>query len=83
MFELRIANKARKEIKNLQQKHQIIILEALQDIAADPYLGKPLTRELSSKFSYRIGIFRIIYKINQRDNIVVILSAGHRANVYN
>lgn len=83
MFELRIAIKARKEIKKLLKKHQKAIIEALRDIQSDPYLGKALTRDLTEKLSYRVGMYRIIYKINAKDKIVEILSAGHRESIYN
>lgn len=58
------------------------VLEALQDISEEPLLGKPLNRNLSGRFSYRMGVNRIIYIINEDDRVVEILSAGHRSIVY-
>ena len=61
---------------------QKAIILALTEIKDDPFLGKPLTRELSGRFSFRVGIYRIVYKVNLKDKIIDILTAGHRATVY-
>jgi len=55
---------------------------ALAEIKEEPFLGKPLARELTGKFSFRVGVYRIIYKVNKKDKVIDILTAGHRATVY-
>lgn len=82
MFELLISVKAARQIKRLKKENQIKVIEVLTEIRDDPLLGKPLSRELSGKFSYRFGVYRIIYRVNQKDKIVEILSAGHRSKIY-
>lgn len=83
MFELRIARKAEKQIKKLKKQYQKEIIEALSEIKEDPLSGKALTRELNSRFSYKFGGYRIIYKVNLKDKIIDILSASHRSIAYN
>lgn len=83
MFKLRLTQRAKKELQDISKRHRQALSEIFKDLKDDPYLGKPLTRELTGKFSYRVGIFRIIYKINQKDEEVLILTAGHRSIVYN
>ena len=83
MFELRISRKAEKQIKNLKKEYQFEIIELLAEIKEEPFLGKPLDRNLNRRFSYRIRVYRIIYKVNLKDKVVDILSAGHRGIVYN
>ncbi|MFH0936744.1 MAG: type II toxin-antitoxin system RelE/ParE family toxin [Candidatus Daviesbacteria bacterium] len=82
MFKLLISVRAQKRIRLLKISHQEAILSALQEIKEDPFIGKPLTRELMGRFSYRVGIYRIIYQVNQQDKTIRILNAGHRATVY-
>ncbi|OGE32135.1 hypothetical protein A2631_02145 [Candidatus Daviesbacteria bacterium RIFCSPHIGHO2_01_FULL_44_29] len=77
-----ISSKASKKLKLLKKSHQDAILSAFEEIKEDPLIGKPLTRELTGRFSYRVGVYRVIYKINQKDQIIQVLSAGHRAHVY-
>ena len=82
MYKLRISSKAEKEIKKISHPHQKAIILALTEIKDDPFLGKPLTRELSGRFSFRVGVYRIVYKVNMKDKIIDILTAGHRVTVY-
>lgn len=82
MYKLQITARAQKELEKISFSHQEAILVALEILREDPYQGKPLTRELSRRFSYRVGVYRIIYTINEHDKIVSILSAGHRATAY-
>lgn len=82
MYKLRITGHAQREIKRISLSHQEAILAALEVLRNDPYLGKPLTRELTRRFTYRVGVFRIIYTINEHDKLVSILTAGHRATIY-
>ena len=73
MYKLHIANKAKKELKKISHLHKLAILSALAEIREDPLMGKPLARELTGRFSFRVGVYRIIYKVNERDKIVEIL----------
>ena len=82
MYKLHIASKAKKELRKISRIHQEAIISAFEELKEDPFIGKPLTRELTGRFSYRVGVYRIIYKINDKDKIVYVISAGHRSTVY-
>ncbi len=82
MYKIRISSRAEKEIKKISHPHQKAIIWALAEIREDLFLGKPLTRELTGRFSFRVGIYRIIYKVHKKDKIIDILTTGHRATVY-
>lgn len=82
MYTVRISKKAKKEINKIPHRFQKAIILSLTEIEDDPFIGKPLSRELTGRFSYRIGVYRIIYKINRKDKIIEILNAGHRATIY-
>ena len=82
MYRLIISPQAQKQLKTIKIAYQHAVKLALEDIKEDPTLGKPLLRELAERLSYRVGIYRIIYKVNEKDKIIYILTAGHRATVY-
>ena len=82
MFRLKLTTKAKRELKNISHRHRIALSNIFEEIRDDPDIGKPLGKELAGKFSYKVSVFRIIYKINKKDEIVTILTAGHRAIVY-
>jgi mRNA interferase RelE/StbE len=55
---------------------------AIRNLETNPYIGKPLRGELSGKWSLRIGDFRIIYTIDERQKTVTLYSASHRRTAY-
>lgn len=82
MFKIKLTERARKELKKISKTHRLSIGQVLEELKDDPFMGKPLARELTRRFSYRIGVYRIIYKVNKNDNIIYILTVGHRFMVY-
>lgn len=82
MFKIIISPKAIKELKLLKFIHKEVIDYAIEDLKEDPMSGKKLKDKLLGKYSYRIGVYRIIYKINENNRTVYIISAGHRSIVY-
>jgi len=52
-------------------------------LAADPKeLGKPLKGEYQGYWRYRWGDYRIIYRISEREILIIILHISHRKDVY-
>ena len=82
MYEIIITPVARKNLKTITKVYKKGIVEAIDSLKDDPYTGKPLKRELTGKYSYKIGVYRIIYMINEKDKVVSIIAAGHRAIIY-
>ena len=82
MFSVQLTAKAKKELKELTVSARFSIGEIIEDLKDGPFIGKPLSRKLVKKFSYRVGVYRIIYKINKQDKIITVLSVGHRSKVY-
>jgi len=67
-----------KKDKKLQEK----ILKAIAKLSHNPRIGKPLSYELSGKWSLRIGKYRIIYEIDEKERIVYLLIIDHRSKIY-
>lgn len=82
MYRIIVTAQAKKEFNILKTVYQEAIGAALQDIKENPFIGKPLMREFSGKFSYKISVFRIIYKVKVKDKIIQVITAGHRSKVY-
>ena len=52
-------------------------------LASDPKeLGKPLKGEFQGYWRYRWGDYRVIYKISEREILILILRISHRKDVY-
>lgn len=82
MYRVIVAPKANKELKKIALLYQEAISEAIEDLEDNPLSGKPLSRELTGRYSYKIGVYRIIYTVNWKDKKGFIMSAGHRSVVY-
>lgn len=82
MYKIIVAPEAKKGFKTIAKIYRKGIAEVIDSLKENPYLGKSLTRELTGKYSHKIGVYRVIYIINDKDKIVYIINAGHRATIY-
>lgn len=82
MYKIKLTARVRREIKQISKSHQVVINEIFDEIKDNPLIGKPLTRELIRRFSYKVSVYRIIYTVNKKDKIVTIITVGHRSVVY-
>jgi mRNA interferase RelE/StbE len=55
---------------------------AFDDLCLDPWLGKPLQNTLKGFYSYRLGSYRILYEIHQRQLRIIVIDLGHRKAIY-
>lgn len=53
---------------------------SLKTILADPSSGKALKDELAGLRSFRVGIFRVVYRVTR--NVVEIVAIGPRKRIY-
>lgn len=82
MYRVGISPKAKNQLKLLKEAHRLSISLIIEELKTNPFIGKPLSRELECKYSYRVGAYRIIYLVNKRDRKITVLSAGHRSYIY-
>lgn len=82
-WRLVVAGPAARDLERLPEKAAAAVIEGFQAIAADPRrVGKPLRLELERLWSAPRGPYRVIYRIDEAERIVVVLAVGHRADVY-
>ncbi len=82
MWTLRLSKQASEFFENLTGKHRHQVANGLDQIALDPRQGKALRGDLKGYWSYRVGIYRILYVIRDREIIVEVLRIQHRKEVY-
>jgi mRNA interferase RelE/StbE len=77
---------AARELRKLGHDAQQLVLRYLRQriaTADDPRrFGHPLTRDLKGLWRYRVGDYRIVAKIEDSRFIVLVLTVGHRREVY-
>jgi mRNA interferase RelE/StbE len=73
---------AERDLRKLPDIVRARARRGLERLAEDPRIGKPLVGELTSYWSYRVGDYRIVYEIREREVAVLIVMIGHRRDVY-
>jgi mRNA interferase RelE/StbE len=81
-YSIRIKKAAQKSLARISQAHQDRIIVAIRDLGKDP--RAPGCKKLSGREAWRIrvGDYRIIYEIQDRELVVVIVLVGHRGDMY-
>lgn len=74
----------KEDIPKLPKTIKLRVRKAIETrLALDPVgLGKPLRYSFSGHRRIRVGDYRIIYRINQKEKIVTIVFIKHRKEVY-
>ena len=78
IFDKKVADLFRKLDKSLQR----VIVKKINELRLNPYLGKPLSGNLSGLWRLRCGKYRIVYQVKNNELIILILNIGHRKNIY-
>ena len=73
---------AARRIDKLDKAVKDRVGKAILRLSENPELGKRLTGLLSDRWSYRVGDWRILYKIRKRELVILVLTVGHRSDVY-
>lgn len=67
-------------IRNMHPSLKKRVRAALKAILADPSSGKVLRNELAGLQSYRVGTFRIIYRLSGKN--IELVAVGPRKRIY-
>lgn len=81
-FTLRVKPKARKNIDKLPEQYRKRVLLILDEIEANPFLGKKLHGRREEQYSFWVWPYRIVYKIYKSELLILVIEFGHRQGVY-
>lgn len=84
-YKVELSREAGKDLEKIFRSDRKLyqrFLNAFQTIAQAPFEGKPLLGELKGLRSYRLGCYRIIYEVRQRELLIVAIDLGHRREIY-
>ena len=82
MARIVLARRARSELFELDWPLIDAVEEALGLLERDPYAGYPLRGRLRGLMSLRVGSYRIIYQLSDKDRTVRVATIRHRSMVY-
>lgn len=86
-YKVEFAEKALKQLKKMDRHTAALILgwirKNLEGCENPRQHGKGLTADKSGQWRYRVGDYRLLAEIEDDRIVILILSVGHRRDVYN
>ncbi|MDF1579639.1 MAG: type II toxin-antitoxin system RelE/ParE family toxin [Desulfuromonadales bacterium] len=81
-YALEILRSAQKQLAHIDRHDQLRIITAIRSLADEPHPAG--SKKLSGRDAWRIrvGTYRIIYEIQHDRLLVLVVSIGHRREVY-
>jgi len=83
VYKIVIKKSARKEIDSISDPHFLKIDQAILSLKENPY-PYPRARKLKgeNKFRLRVGVYRVVYTVDEKQKMVVVYRVRHRKDVY-
>ncbi|MBC7090499.1 MAG: type II toxin-antitoxin system RelE/ParE family toxin [Nitrososphaeria archaeon] len=71
-----------RELRKLPEDVRTRVLRAVDEILANPFSGLRLQGELEGRWRWRVGKYRIIYRVEPTSQTVILLDVGLRKTIY-
>ncbi len=81
-FSIRIKGSAAKELERVAKPNRARIIEAIDRLAENPFLGNALKGELRGLRRLRVGDYRVLYEVQDDALLVLVVRIAHRRDVY-
>ncbi len=82
MYQIFLAKSAEKRVEKIDIRYRQTIDGAVKLISQNPLAGKPLADEFKGQFSFRVGVYRIVYTFNPATKMLYIININHRKDIY-
>jgi mRNA interferase RelE/StbE len=86
MYKLRFLDKVLDDLKKIDKPHQVIIKEKLSILAKNPSVLSNNIKKISGTkeklYRLRIGSYRVIFKKEKDNLIIIVIRIGHRKEIY-
>lgn len=85
-YRVEFEKRAIKDLKSIDKRQVILIMSWIENNLEGTNnprkVGKALKGNLKDYWRYRIGQYRILVDINEKKLIILVISVGHRKNIY-
>jgi mRNA interferase RelE/StbE len=81
-FSVKIKASAAKSLGGLPRVERERLATAIDRLADEPHAGGALKGEFSGLRRLRVGRYRIVYEVLDRELTVLVVRIGHRRDVY-
>ena len=81
-YSIRIKGSAAKELAKVANPDRLRIVNAIDRLAENPFLGSVLKGDLRGLRRLRLGDYRVLYEIRNEELVVLVVRIAHRREVY-
>jgi mRNA interferase RelE/StbE len=81
-FGIKLTPETSRILSRFHPDNKKLIKQALIELRKNPYAGSDLQEELYGFKSFKLKRYRVLYSINEEENIIQIFHIGHRKDVY-
>ena len=75
-------SRALKDVAKVRKDDRRQIVDAIEELVADPLRGRPLRGRWKGLRRIRVGLYRVIYALRRSEFTILVLRIGHRRDVY-
>jgi mRNA interferase RelE/StbE len=81
-YNINIKKRASKALENLSNVDYQRVRDAIRELATTPRPSGCLKLTGRNAWRIRVGVYRIIYTINDSQLIILVIDIGHRRDIY-
>lgn len=82
-YQLLFDDKVIKDLKAIDKSWQKKIIKAIKDkLPNNPYSGKKLVGDLAPYYRLRVGDYRVVYEVKERQVVITVIRIRHRKDIY-
>ncbi len=81
-YSLRIKKSASKTLGRIEKTERLRLIDAIDRLRTEPTAGSALKGEFAGLRRLRVGPYRIIYEVFNRELLILAVRIGHRGSVY-
>ncbi|HJD55500.1 MAG TPA: type II toxin-antitoxin system RelE/ParE family toxin [Rickettsia endosymbiont of Pyrocoelia pectoralis] len=82
-YKIELAPNAQRQLKKLSKQLQLTIIQKLEDLKTTPLpVGIKKLSGIDNLYRLRIGNYRVIYQVDHKILLILILKIGDRKEVY-
>jgi mRNA interferase RelE/StbE len=84
VYKITYTTQAAKSLFKMPRNTAYLIREKLTQIANDPFASIPNAKKLQDRPGYRlrVGDWRLIYEINKKEVVIIVMKIATRGEVY-
>jgi len=82
MYQISIVRRAIKDLGNLPDNYPTLVGQHISNLAFNPRPNDAKKLKGNSGYSLRVGVYRVLYDIDETNRVVTIYRIKHRRNAY-